>query len=441
MKKFLVAAAALLTSMSLWAEGYQVNLFSAKQIGMGHTGTALKLGAESMIFNPGALGFSDKTLDITGSVTALKSNCSAEPSTGGKYETQNPISTPLGFNVAFKIYDNLQAGITFYTPYGSGIDWTKNWPGAELNQSCVLKVYDVQPTVAWRITPKLSVGVGMMLSWGTVDLNKGLVSGRTVDQLMGTNLQDIAAASVNLKGTSQVAVGANIGVMYDINKKWSVGANFRTKMDMKVKAGDATVDYANEAIKERLESVVGLINEANFAASMPCPWVLNIGGSFKPNDRLTLAADVQLTGWKAYKELNIEFPEQLKSFNQNIKKNYKNALAYKIGAQYALTHRMDLRAGLMIDCTPVNRDFYNPETPGMTKIEPTVGFSFRPIERLSIDLAFMYIQGLGEDNAKCSYQDLLLKGLGMPESAYTKTFEAKYKVHAFAPSIGISYSF
>ena len=212
-------------------------------------------------------------------------------------------------------------------------------------------------------------------------------------------------------------------------------------MGMKVKAGIATVDYANEAIKERLETVVGLINKANFSAEMPCPWVLNIGGAFKPTDRLTLAADVQLTGWKAYKELNIEFPGQLSAFNQNITKDYKNAMAYKVGAQYALTNRMDLRAGLMVDCTPVNKNYYNPETPGMTKIEPTVGFSFRPIERLSVDIAFMYIQGLGEDNAKCSYQDLLLKNLGQPESVYTKTFEAKYKVHAFAPSIGINYCF
>ena len=39
------------------AEGYQINTLSARQNGMGHTGTALKLGAESMIFNPAGLGF------------------------------------------------------------------------------------------------------------------------------------------------------------------------------------------------------------------------------------------------------------------------------------------------------------------------------------------------------------------------------------------------
>ena len=72
-------------------------------------------------------------------------------------------------------------------------------------------------------------------------------------------------------------------------------------------------------------------------------------------------------------------------------------MAFKAGAQYALTHRFDIRAGLMVDTDPVDINHYNPETPGMTKIEPTVGFSFRPIEHLSIDLAFMYIAGLGKD--------------------------------------------
>ena len=98
-----------------------------------------------------------------------------------------------------------------------------------------------------------------------------------------------------------------------------------------------------------------------------------------------------------------------------------------------LTKRFDLRAGLMVDTTPVNDAYYNPETPGMTKIEPTVGFSFRPIDNLSIDLAMMYVAGLGADNVSCPYTDLLT---GKPGE-----FKADYRVHAFAPSIGVNYSF
>lgn len=426
-----------LSAMSMMAEGYQINTLSAKQLGMGHTGTALKLGSESMIFNPAALGFSNRTLDISGSVTGIKAIATADYN-GGKYQTKNGISTPMAINASFRIYDNFQAGISFYTPYGSAIDWTKDWPGAELNQKVNLKVFTVQPTFAWRITPKLSVGAGLMISWGNVNLDKALVSGRSFDALMGalgvpSNLGESAAASVNLKGTSDVALGANVGIMYDINRKWTVGADFRTRMQMKVPAGVAQVDYATETARKVLEQKVGLINEANFSAAMPCPYVLNVGASFRPDDRLTLAADVQLTGWKTYRTLNIEFPENIKDFSQHITKDYRNAMAYKIGAQYALTERFDLRAGLMIDTTPVNKNYYNPETPGMTKIEPTVGFSFRPIERLSIDFSFMYIAGTGEDDAKCTYMDLLTRK--------PVTFEADYHVHAFAPAIGINYAF
>lgn len=390
-----------------------------------------------MIFNPGALGFSDRTLDISGSVTGIKAVATATHK-GQDYRTANGLSTPLAVNVAFKVFDNLQAGVSFYTPYGSAINWTNDWPGAELNQKVDLKVYNIQPTLSWRITPKLSVGVGMMISWGSVDLNKALVSGSSFDKLaasqgLPSNLGNAAAASINLKGTSQISLGANVGVMYDIDKHWTVGANFRTKMGMKVEAGLAHVDYANEMARVALEKTLGLINEANFKSEMPCPYVLNVGVAYKPIPRLTLAADLQYTGWKTYKNLNIEFPEHLAPFNQHIRKDYKNAFAYHVGAQYAVTDRTDLRLGLMVDTSPVNKEYYNPETPGMTKIEPTVGFSFRPVKNLSVDVAFMYIVGTGEKNAKCTYTDLLTQ--------QPVTFEADYHVHAFAPSIGISYTF
>ena len=46
MKKFIVAALAVASVCgTAKAEGYQINSLSAKQIGMGHTGIALKLGA------------------------------------------------------------------------------------------------------------------------------------------------------------------------------------------------------------------------------------------------------------------------------------------------------------------------------------------------------------------------------------------------------------
>lgn len=189
MTKRIVTALACIVCVAIAtkAEGYQINTLSARQLGMGHTGTALKLGSESMIFNPAGMGFATTTFDITGSVTGIKADASAIYD-GHKQKTDNGISTPMAINASFRIYDNLQAGISFYTPYGSSIDWGRDWPGAVLNSSVDLKMFTIQPTFAWRITPRLSVGAGLMLTWGNVNLHKALVSASTFDRLLEAGL-------------------------------------------------------------------------------------------------------------------------------------------------------------------------------------------------------------------------------------------------------------
>lgn len=452
----MTVAVAAATAFTLMAEGYQINTLSARQEGMGHVGVAMKLGAESMFFNPGGLGFLDKNLQLSGSVSGVMATASAKIG-GTTYTTDNGVSTPISLNAAFSVYDNFKAGISFYTPYGSSINWTDNWPGAILNQSVNLATYTIQPTLSWRITPRLSVGAGLMITWGNVDLNKGLVTPESMDKMLGImgasglsqamgidpsfRFGHTTPASVNLQGTTQIATGINVGAMFDVSDQVTVGVSFRSKMDMKVKAGNASVKYANELAQKVLGTDLQLINSANFRAQMPCPYVWDFGVSYRPVSRLILALDAQLTGWNTYKNLDIEFLDDLLTpYNQHLEKNYRNSWTFHLGGQYAMTQRLDLRAGVMIDQTPVNKAHYNPETPGMTKIEPSVGFSFRPVSGLSVDVAFMYVGGLGTDNASCSYTDLLAAKMPLI-GPVQGTFTADYKVHALVPSIGISYSF
>lgn len=449
-------------TMGAAAEGYQVNTLSAKQEGMGHTGVALKLGAESMIFNPAGMAFMDKTVDLSASVSGVISDVSAVHE-GIKYETSNDVSTPFQISGAFSIYDNLKAGITINIPYGSGIDWTDNWPGATLNQSVKIQVFNIQPTVSYRILPNLSVGAGLMVAWGNVDLNKGLLKASTINAMIpGVVKQqlveqgvpaeyitddmvnqyasqmylnnEITPASVNLKGTAEVVLGFNVGAMWDINDKITVGASYRSKMDMKVKSGDAKLSYniPNEAVQQVVQSKLNVLDNTNFAAQLPAVSVLTFGVSYKPIERLTLAFDAQLSGWSDYEKLSIDFVGLDAPFDQHITKNYSDAWAFRLGAQFAMTNRLDLRAGFIVDTTPVNENYFNPETPGMTRLEPTFGFSFRPIENFSVDLAFTYVAGLARKGS-IPEKDML--------TGETSNFDAEYDVEAFIPAIGVSYSF
>jgi long-chain fatty acid transport protein len=465
MHKIFAAATAALIALTASAEGYQVNTFSARQEGMGHVGVALKLGSESQIFNPGALAFSHETFQISAGVSAIKATATATYD-GQKYTTSNKVSTPLNVAASFRIYDNLYAGVTMYTPYGSSINWGGNWPGAVLNQSVDLKVYTVQPTISWRLAKNLSVGAGLMISWGSVNLNKALVAASSMDKLVGlmnmsAQMQglgtpyetygNVSPASVNLTGNSELALGVNVGVLWDVLPNLSLGASFRSKQNMHVTSGVAQVTYANEQARQVLGATLDNLNYANFDASMPCPYVLSFGVAYKPIKKLTLAFDAQLNGWGTYKQLDIAFADLPELYQQHLTKDYSNAMTYHIGAEYAVTNRLDVRAGMMIDCSPCNTEYYNPETPGMTKLEPSVGLSFRPIKGLSVDVAFMYVKGTGSTGTG-QYKDFLAptynsivaaNGLSqmLPSLAETGEFTADYKTHALIPAIGVSYSF
>lgn len=446
----LALGAVLLMCGTARGEGYQINSFSARQGGMGHVGVAMKLGSESMLFNPGALAFSRSHVEVSGSVTGVLATITAHQG-DRQWQTDNKMSTPLNVCASFRIYDNLYAGVALFTPYGSAINWGDNWPGAVLSQRVKLKTFSLQPTFSWRPMPQLAIGAGLMISWGNVNLQKGLVSASSMDALMqavgapeGAMFQGVTPASVTLTGTSRPVLGVNLGAYWQINQQWAVGVNFRSKQTLKLKKGLADVTYANQLAEQQLSKVLGLIDQANFAASMPLPNVFTVGVSYRPIPKLILAADVQFNGWKCYEYLNIDFdlPEAMASqFNQHIRKDYKDAFTYHLGAQYAVTPRCDLRCGLLIDTSPCSKDNYNPETPGMTKIEPSVGLSFRPLKGLSIDVSFLYIKGLGQKNATGIYDDFIAKQapqLGLPNPG---RFTADYNVHAIAPSIGLSFAF
>jgi long-chain fatty acid transport protein len=395
------------------------------------------------------MAFMEGNADMSVGVSGVFAKASCAPidqdgNVGEKEWTDNTPSTPIYAYAGFRIYDNLKAGIAVTTPFGNGINWGKDWSGAALVQDISLKVFSIQPTIAWRPFDNLSVGAGMMVAFGSVDLSKALIAPGVLPESIVSS--DVTPVSVNIKGKSETRFGVNVGIMWDINEHWTLGASYRSKMIMKVKNGDASLDYAKvegESIESEILGIASslgigslpLLDEGTFSAELPCPANLTVGTSFKPNQRWTFALDLQMVGWSAYDKLEIKFHQKdLQNFNQNLTKNYRNTLAVRLGTQWAVTDRFDARAGFYYDGSPVDKNYFNPETPGMTKLCPTLGFSFRPYPGLSVDASCMYVAGVSRTG---SYPTKIDENTGEVLSK----FEGRYTTTAWSPSIGISYKF
>ncbi|MEI3154878.1 MAG: outer membrane protein transport protein [Odoribacter sp.] len=431
MKKLFLLSLAILFVVPVFAEGYQVNVLSAKQTGMGHVGTGMKLGAESMHFNPAGLVFLNSHVDLSVGFSGIFSHAKYK-NEDYTAKTDNPAGTPVYAYAGYKIYDNLAAGISLTTPYGNSLKWPHNWKGAHLIQDISLKSYVIQPTISYKITNGLSIGAGLQIAMGNVKLSRALLPVGSLIPLLGEDYADVVPVSATLDGKSKVKLGYNIGVMYDVCDKVTLGLSYRSRVRMKVKEGTASLDYASERIKTMLEATgqIPPLDKGTFHAQLPLPSNTTLGVSYRPTNRWEIALDLQYVGWSAYDSLNVVFNEKvLKIEDIKAEKNYKNTMTYRIGAKYVATERLDVRMGIYYDQSPIRKHNYNPETPGMGKLGFSTGLSFEPYQNLQIDCAFLYIQGIGRDG---SYPDKY-----SPDGI----FSGHYNSYAFSASLGIAYHF
>ena len=493
MKKILLALAAAGMTAGAFAEGYQVNNFSARQAGMANVGTAMKLGSESIYFNPAAAAFQESKFDISLGATGILSSVTAStlPTAANGYKSDlqetsdNKMSTPLHMYINYKPSKRWSVGLGFYTPNGSSMNWGGNWSGAHLIQDINLAAYTIQPTVSFKICDRLSIGAGLMISWGNFDLSRSLLSKTTrqgliaseidptinnmnliinnpmatdeqkaqaqqlLQQLQGgkaylESTMDQSIVAAQLSGNANVAIGVNAGILWDINDQWSLAMSYRSRMNMKVDRGHATMNIDPQAAAliamfEQLKGGTQLIpalDQGTFHTELPLPTTVTWGVSYRPNAKWQMAVDLQWIGWSAYKDLNVAFNEtELGIKDIYSVKNYSNTLSARFGAEYRALNWLTARAGIYFDESPVDSNYLNPETPSMTKIAYSLGASFQLARSLALDLSYCYVSSA--DPERTGSYPIYGYSSGQLEEVFTRN----YKLHAHVVSFGMRISF
>lgn len=447
--KFIALFVATLCSTFAFAEGYQINSQSTRQLGMGHTGVALKLGSESMHFNPAGMAFMESKFDFSFGGTAIKSKVDYT-NNNYKANTDNPLGTPIFGFFGYKPCNNLAVGVSITNPAGNSIKWPDNWAGSTLVEEISLKGFAIQPTASYKFSDRVSVGAGLMIDFGNFSLSRALIPvgglnpiGQMVPALAPAinSFQGQVPLSATLSGNAKIGLGVNLGVLINISEKVSLGASFKSTVKLKVNEGEADLNYANEAAKEVIATVnkvkpgtvvVPPLDEGTFTASLPIPHNINVGVSYKPTKKLTLTSELQFVGWQAYDTLTVQFDQSvLNGYSIKATKGYKNTVITRIGAEYTISKVAIVRLGGYYDTTPVRDNLYNPETPGSNKIAITGGATLSPTKFMDIDLALAYVKG-GEKYG--SYPN--------PSTTNPNAlFDGYYKARAFMASFGLRFKF
>lgn len=413
---------------ALWAEagGFQVVLQGVRQTGMGNTGSALA-DVSNAFYNPAAVGFVEGS-GVAAGVNAIFANTEFAPDTGGEiYKTENPVSTPFYLHAMYGFGKDkaFKAGLSVVTPYGSTVKWEDNWIGKTYLEKISLRAIYIQPTLAYKINDKISVGGGFQYVLGSVNLQRKValpVNGLFADS--------------QLEGNS-TGFGWNLGVVYRPVEQVSLGVAYRSQVDAKITDGTATFSNipslagpAGASISASFPNLQGGTSSTSFESALPLPAVFTFGASWMPSENFLLNFDARYTFWSAYKELAFTFKEPVAGSTSSISpRNYNDRIVLGVGAEYGIQN-LKIRAGGYFDPTPVPDGYMTAETPDANTTYLSGGLGYK-IGKANIDLSFLYV-----NRGKRSNTDIPLDNRGLPVGP-SGDFETK----AIVGSLGVTFSF
>jgi long-chain fatty acid transport protein len=378
MKKILIALF-VAGSTSALAGGFQLNVQSARGMGMGGAYSGYCIGTESVFFNPGGMtNLKGHNFTIGGSLIMPLVSLQT-PMTDNINQT-SPMATPIHFYYGGQILDNLFVGLGINNQFGSSSSFDNDWEGRFIIQNISLKTFTFQPTVAYKIHDYISVGAGFVLTTGSFAYEKAVP--------VGSSSTDYGKAKLSGSG---ISYGFNAGIfstLVDNDKmKLTFGASYRSGQALNLEDGLAE-------FSDIPPSLVGTFpTSTSFTGKLNLPSVISTGISyqykFNESNSLTFLYDFNYTGWSTYDTLAFDFANE-DTPDSKTTKAWANSPTHRFGIEYALNEMFFFRAGGYYDITPIQDGFVSPELPDQTQFVPTFGFGMQIGDHFAFDLAWFH---------------------------------------------------
>ncbi len=417
-RKVLAAAALAALLGPAAAHGAAFGIFEQGSKGMGMAGafTAQANDPSALFHNAGGLAFLDKTQLTTGLTWIHVNGSEFEglppfPGAGVQEQMKDLEAFPPHAYYVRPINSSWKFGIGFTSPFGLATEWEDpdTFSGRFLSQRAELRVVDINPTIGYKLTPKLGLGFGLVGRFSDVQLDRHVPA---VNPFTG-GVVDIA--SVALESDIDDGFGWNAGILHRVGSAFSWGLSYRSKVK---------VEYGGDAVFTQILSGNPVFDaiiatRLPFGADVPVeteiefPDMASLGFAFQLTTNLLAEVDFNWTGWSSFDALPLTFPTA-PALSSLIEQDYDDANNYRLGFNYKTGSGAEWRFGLGFDESPQPDESVGPLLPDSDRSVATLGWGSASGK---IDLAFMFLKSddrtttVNNDNFNGTYKtDALLFG-------------------------------
>lgn len=339
----------------LYAQAFNgVFLTGSGQISSGMGGVSLAEGVDrtSISDNPANLSFQDDGIDAQISLLNIRSKAKFL-NQESSFESNQFIPIP-SLSIVKKYNDHFSYGLSM-TGAGASMDYSESaihgFPAD--NAKVNLAIAFVSPTLSYKISPSWSIGASF--NWGIQQFRaKGVLAG--LDE-QGTPVFLPSHGNQWAHG-----IGGSIGTSWQFKENWWLGASYISELHF------SKLDKYEDDLLGASEGKINLPERYGF------------GFKHRPNEKITLAADVLRMNWQKADGLG-----KKGSFN------WKNQLIYRAGVNYELTPKDQLRLGYshaskVVDSNDTLVNFY---ANAISNEAWTVGYG-HDFSQVAVNIAYEY---------------------------------------------------
>jgi long-chain fatty acid transport protein len=377
------------------------------------------------------------------------------------------LAVPQAY-ISYAATPKLGIGVGLFAPYGLETKWPTAFDGRFAGYNNILKSLYIQPTLAYQLSPQLSLGGGLDIVLGKVELNQrldladapvplpGLPPGTRFGQFGIPPGTDFADAHLE---ASKTTVAAHFGAIFRANDHLSFGANFLTqaKFDysgtatftqvptnivvpadltvgaLTIPAGTPVDAFLRSPPLSLFDPTTGVFRTQPVVTSIKNPSQLELGVAYKLANGWTLLGDYQLTWWSQFDTLAINFPlDVLGVLNRTLIENYHNTSGFRFGAEWARDAKWTFRGGYLYHGGAAPAETVTPLLPEGQRNEFTAGATVKLAKALSADLAYQYIR---QNDRRGRTREPLIG------AATTGLNNGLYNFHAHLFGVSLSYAF
>lgn len=400
---FLIGFVVTASSLAAQASGLAIREWSGTAQGNSYAGATA--GAEDislMAFNPAGLTRhrGDRSA-ITFSYIAPYTEFSTDsattvltgPITGGNGGDDGaPNSIVPALYISREFSPRLFGGVSVTVPFGLATEYDNGWVGRYHAIESAVKAIDLNPVLAYKVTPKLSVGGGLRIMYVEGQISNAVDFG-TINAVLDPCMPSCAGTPTMDDGFSEVegddfAWGYNFGFLYQLSDSTRIGGAYRSRVLTKL---EGRAHFSNSALGDAVGAALGgAFVDTGISAALDFPESISLGVHHDLSPRWSVMAEAAWTRWSRLKELRIKFDNPLQS-DSVIPADWEDTWFVALGATYRPSPRVTARFGVAFDQSPTRDDTRTPRVPGQDRAWVSAGLQFAIGRNSSLDIAYTHL--------------------------------------------------